>query len=115
MGNFSRLLTLVTTHPQANISVQVAVTKKPGCAVFGEENTWLDDIRSLLPTGKLQGRGPRPRVPVTRQVHWVFRDKIQPNVNALFPYHPDADNSFLRDDHLALGQVDQESSTVKRS
>lgn len=50
---------------QADISVQVAVTKKPGSAMFGEENTWLDDIRSLLPTGKLQGRGPRPRVPAT--------------------------------------------------
>lgn len=32
---------------------------------LGEETTWLNDIRSLLPTAKLQHRGPRPRIPVT--------------------------------------------------
>lgn len=49
----------------AYTSTQAAVTKEPGCAVFGEENTWLNDIHSLLATAKLQHCGPRPRIPVT--------------------------------------------------
>lgn len=38
----------------AYTSVQGAVTKKPGCVVSGEGDTWLNDIHSLLPTAKRQ-------------------------------------------------------------
>lgn len=38
----------------AYTSVQLAVTKKPGCAVFGEEHTWLNDMCSLLAAAALR-------------------------------------------------------------
>lgn len=49
----------------AYTSVYIAVTEKPGCMVFGEGDTRLNDIHSLLPTTKLQHCGPRLRIPVT--------------------------------------------------
>lgn len=46
----------------AYTSVQVAVTKKPGCAAFGEGNPWL---MTLGPTAELQRQRQRLRITVT--------------------------------------------------
>lgn len=53
------ILAFSASSLHAYTSVQLAVTKKPGGAVRGEENTWLRGICSLLATA--QGQHCRPR------------------------------------------------------